>query len=329
MKKILITGSEGFIGSHIAEHFVNKGYDVTGLVLYNSFGNIGNLAFVKKSCLKKIKIIFGDLKDPDTYSQFLKKADYVINCASLISIPYSYKAKKSYIENNIIGCSNLFDACLKFKKIKKIIHFSTSEIYGTPKKIPINENTPHNPQSPYAASKLAVDHIAKSYYYSFNLPVVILRPFNNFGPRQSRRAVIPEIICQSIANNTLYLGDTSTKRDFLHVDDTVKAVDKLLLRKNVFGEEFNIGTNNYYTIKQIINFISELSKKKFDIKISARKLRPKKSEVKELLCDFSKAKKYLDWKPKIVSRTNLKNKLSELIKFYKANIKIYSQKTYN
>ena len=329
MSKIFITGSEGFIGSHLAEYFINKGYQVSALVLYNSFGNIGNLSFLHKTNLKKIKIIFGDLKDPGTYSQILRNSDFVINCASLISIPYSYKAKKSYIENNIVGSSIFFDECLASKKIRKIIHFSSSEIYGTPEKLPITEKTPHNPQSPYAATKLAVDYLAKSYFYSYNLPIVILRPFNNFGPRQSRRAVIPEIICQSLLSNQLKLGDISTKRDFLHVDDTVQAVQKLILKKNVLGEEYNIGTCNYYKIKDIINLISEIQFKKLKIKTSKIKLRPKKSEVRELLCDFSKAKKELNWNPKVFSRSAMKNKLTELINFYKKNLEKYLQNNYN
>ena len=172
-----------------------------------------NLKFLPKEKLKKAKIIFGDLKDPGTYEDYIKKTNHVVNLASLISIPYSYVAKKSYLQNNIIGSSELFNLCVKHK-IKKVVHFSTSEIYGTPKKIPIDENSKLNPQSPYAASKLAVDHLAKSYFYSYDMPL-ILRPFNNFGPRQSRRAVIPEIICQMLKSNKIYLGDISTKRDFV------------------------------------------------------------------------------------------------------------------
>ena len=194
-KKIFITGAEGFIGSHITEKLLELGFSVNALVLYNFSGDIGNLKFIEKKKIKKLKIIFGDIGDVNTYIKILKKSQIVINLASLISIPYSYRASFSNFHNNIIGTSNFLSICNDLK-IEKFIHFSSSEIYGTPKKLPITENTPINPQSPYAASKVSIDQIAKSFYYSFGLPIVILRPFNNYGPRQSRRAVIPEIICQ-------------------------------------------------------------------------------------------------------------------------------------
>jgi nucleoside-diphosphate-sugar epimerase len=321
-KKVLITGAEGFIGSHIVEKFINLNFDVYALILYNSFGAIGNLNFLQKKDIKKINIIFGDLRDENTYIKILKRVDYVINLASLISIPYSYLANKSYFENNIIGSSNLFRACLGKKNIKKIIHFSSSEVYGTPKRLPITENFSFNPQSPYAASKASADHIAKSFYYSYDLPVTILRPFNNFGPRQSRRAVIPEIIFQALKYNKVGLGDVSTKRDFLFVEDTVNAVIKIVNSKKKYffgGGEINIGTGSLIKIKEVVLYIKKILKKDFDITIDKKKIRPKKSEVKYLQCNYYKSSKILNWKPKFKNKKNFFLALKITVDFYKKN----------
>lgn len=320
MSKIFITGSEGFIGSHVVEKFIRLNYKVYALVLYNSFGNIGNLNFLSKKYLNKIKIIFGDLKDENTYNKILEHVDYVVNLASLISIPYSYLGNKSYFENNIIGSSNLFRACINKKNIKKIVHFSSSEVYGTPKYLPINESFAFNPQSPYAASKAAADHIAKSFYYSYDIPITILRPFNNFGPRQSRRAVIPEIIFQALSSDKLYLGDISTKRDFLFVEDTAEALVKILNSKYKYfsgGGEINIGTGNLIKIEEIVFLIEKILNRKFKIIIDKKRIRPKNSEVKYLQCDNSKYYKLLKWKPKYKNKKNFYEALKITINFYK------------
>ena len=260
-KTVFIAGAEGFIGSHLTEKLINLGYNVYALVLYNFSGDIGNLKYLEHQN-NKLKIIFGDIADTSTYIDYLKRSKIIINLASLISVPYSYKAPLSNFQNNIIGTSNLLLAC-KNLRIEKFIHFSSSEIYGTPKKIPITEKTPINPQSPYAASKASIDQIAKSFYFSYGFPTVILRPFNNYGPRQSRRAIIPEIICQILKKDIIKLGDINTKRDFLYVNDTVNAVLKIIHSNQVLGEEINIGSNNFYKIKDIIEIISEILKKKF------------------------------------------------------------------
>jgi nucleoside-diphosphate-sugar epimerase len=322
MKKVLITGAEGFIGSHIVEKFIKlKTYKVYAMVLYNSFGDIGNLNFIKEKNSKNLKIFFGDLKDENTYFPILKKCDFVINLASLISVNYSYIAEKSYFENNIIGAVNLFRLC-RHIKIKKIIHFSSSEVYGTPKKIPITENFLFNPQSPYAASKASVDFIAKSFFYSYDLPVVILRPFNNFGPRQSNRAVIPTIINQIMNSNKIILGNINTKRDFLYVEDTVDAVIKCLNAKNnILGEEINIGTNHFFTIKQIVIMIKKIFNKNIKIVINQKKIRPKNSEVQFLLCDYTKATKKLKWTPKYFGKKKFIKALNITIRHYLNNKK--------
>lgn len=318
MKKYFITGSEGFIGSHLVEKILKDGNFVYALVNYNSFGSTGWLK-VYSSNFKRLKIIFGDIRDPGTYYDYLKKSDYVINLASLISVPYSYLGPKSYIENNILGCHFLYESC-KNLKIKKIIHISTSEVYGTPKKIPIKETTIFNPQSPYAASKAGADHIAKSYFYSFNLPIIILRPFNNFGPRQSSRAVIPTIINQALEGNQIKLGNVYTRRDFLYVVDTVDAIIKTVnSKKFLLGEEINLGTNFTIKVIDLVKIISSILGKKLNLKLNKQKLRPKASEVDVLMCDYSKAQKKLNWKPKFQGSKGLKEALKITIDWYKKN----------
>jgi NAD dependent epimerase/dehydratase len=318
MKKYFITGSEGFIGSHLVEKVLKDGNSVYALVNYNSFGSTGWLK-VYSSNFKRLKIIFGDIRDPGTYCNYLKKSDYVINLASLISVPYSYLGPKSYIENNILGCHFLYESC-KNLKIKKIIHISTSEVYGTPKKLPIKETTIFNPQSPYAASKAGADHIAKSYFYSFNLPIIILRPFNNFGPRQSSRAVIPTIINQALEGNQIKLGNVYTRRDFLYVADTVDAIIKTVNSKKILlGEEINLGTNFTIKVIDVVKIISSILGKKLNLKLNKQKLRPKASEVDVLMCDYSKAQKKLNWKPKFQGSKGLKEALKITIDWYKKN----------
>ena len=317
MKKFFITGGEGFIGSHLIEQIIKNGDYVNALVNYNSFGNIGWL----ENCMKhkNINIFFGDLKDPDTYSKFLVKSDYVINLASLISVPYSYTASKSNLENNILGSHFLYNSCINLK-IKKIIHVSSSEVYGTPKKTPINETTIFNPQSPYAASKAGSDHVAKSYFYSYGLPIVIIRPFNNFGPRQSSRAVIPTIIFQSLKENEIKLGNINTQRDFLFVEDTVRGLlTTINCNNNLAGEEINLGTNFCFRIKEIINLVSLIINKKLKVKLNKSKLRPKKSEVEILICDYSKAKRILRWEPKYKGKNGMKSALTKTINWYQKN----------
>lgn len=319
MKKYFITGSEGFIGSSLVEKLLEQNSLVFALVNYNSFGNIGWLNELKTQN-NKLKVIFGDLKDPSTYLNFLSKADYVINLASLISVPYSYLGPKSYLENNILGCHFLYNSCRNLK-IKKIIHISSSEVYGTPKKIPITEHTIFNPQSPYAASKAGADHVAKSYFYSFNLPIIILRPFNNFGPKQSLRAVIPTIIDQALKGNQVKLGKISTKRDFLYVTDTIDAILKTInLNKILFGEEINLGTNYTIKVSEIVSLVSSILKKKLVLKLNKNKLRPTASEVEILKCDYKKAKTKLNWKPKFIGKKGFKAALKKTIDWYTKNL---------
>ena len=311
--KVLITGSEGFIGSHLVELLVKSGYKVTALTLYNSFNDIGWLKNIDKKVLEKIKIFNGDIRDKSLVDEILKNKDVVINLAALIGIPYSYKSVESYVDTNVKGTMNLLNSAKKYK-VKRFIQTSTSEVYGTAKYIPIDEKHPLSGQSPYAASKIASDQLALSYYRSFDLPVTILRPFNTFGPRQSLRAVIPTIISQCLFNDGIVkLGNINTTRDFVFINDTVNAFRLAIKNKNILGEVINIGNNFEISIKEIIKNISQITNKKIKIKIENKRIRAKKSEVYRLYSDNRKAKKILKWKLNYSGINGFRKGLSETI----------------
>ena len=311
--KVLITGSEGFIGSHLVELLVKSGYKVTALTLYNSFNDIGWLKNIDKKVLKKIKIFSGDIRDKSLVDEILKNKDVVINLAALIGIPYSYKSVESYVDTNVKGTMNLLNSAKKYK-VKRFIQTSTSEVYGTARYIPIDEKHPLSGQSPYAASKIASDQLALSYYRSFDLPVTVLRPFNTFGPRQSLRAVIPTIISQCLFNDGIVkLGNINTTRDFVFVNDTVNAFRLAIKNKNILGEVINIGNNFEISIKEIIKNISQITNKKIKIKIENKRIRAKKSEVYRLYSDNRKAKKILKWKLNYSGINGFRKGLSETI----------------
>lgn len=311
--KVLITGSEGFIGSHLVELLVKSGYKVTALTLYNSFNDIGWLKNIDKKVLKKVKIFSGDIRDKSLVDEILKNKDVVINLAALIGIPYSYKSVESYVDTNVKGTMNLLNSAKKYK-VKRFIQTSTSEVYGTAKYIPIDEKHPLSGQSPYAASKIASDQLALSYYRSFDLPVTILRPFNTFGPRQSLRAVIPTIISQCLFNDGIVkLGNINTTRDFVFINDTVNAFRLAIKNKNILGEVINIGNNFEISIKEIIKNISQITNKKIKIKIENKRIRAKKSEVYRLYSDNRKAKKILKWKLNYSGINGFRKGLSETI----------------
>lgn len=328
--KILITGAEGFIGSHLVENLVGKGHHVTAFVLYNSFNSYGWLEHIDKRKFKKIKIITGDIRDFQSVALAFKNKDVVINLAALIAIPYSYQAARSYIETNIIGTHNILEAA-KRNKIKKIIHTSTSEIYGTAKYVPIDENHPINSQSPYAATKASADQLVISYYHSFNLPVTILRPFNAFGPRQSMRAVIPTIIGQIINSNKVNIGNVKPTRDFTFVTDTVEAFSLAIKAKDINGEVINIGSNFEVSIKEIIEMIASITNRKIIINKDLKRIRPKSSEVDRLICSNKKAKYLLKWSPSYSGKKGFKTALKMTINWFleKENLKLYKSQIYN
>ena len=321
MKKIFITGSEGFIGSHLVELLVRKKFRVKALVQYNSFNSWGWLDNLDKYILKKVDVVLGDVRDLNEMIYNTKNQDAIIHLAALIGIPYSYVSPKNYIETNCVGTLNVMQAA-KINKIKKIIHTSTSEVYGTAKYVPIDENHPLNAQSPYSASKISADHIAQSFYNSFNLPVVTLRPFNTFGPRQSLRAIIPTIMGQAINEKKIKVGNLKPTRDFNFVEDTCEAYFEILISKKSIGEVVNVGSNTNISIQNLSKKIMNLTETELRLIKSQKIVRPKLSEVDNLQCDNKKIKKYTKWE----SKTNLDNGLKKTIKWIENNFSKYSDK---
>jgi dTDP-glucose 4,6-dehydratase len=321
LKKILITGACGFIGSHLTEFMLNKGFKVTAYDLYNSKGSVGWLENIRKN--KKLEIVLGDVRDYKSTLDLVKKTDYVFHLAALISIPYSYNAPYSFFQTNVEGTYNLLEACRVTKK--KIIITSTSEVYGSGRFFPMNESHPLNAQSPYAASKISADQLALSYNRSYNTQVNIIRPFNTFGPRQSSRAIIPNILKQAISKDIINLGNLSSKRDLLYVSDLCEAYYSLFKREKKFGKIYNVGTEKTYSILQIINKIEKTLHKKIKIKVEKKRIRPVKSEVDKLLCDFKKIKKEVLWEPKIDLLKGIKKTYS----WFQKNKDEYDNNVYN
>tara|TARA_Y100001970_G_scaffold149443_1_gene183386 strand:+ start:26499 stop:27476 length:978 start_codon:yes stop_codon:yes gene_type:complete len=321
-EKILITGGCGFIGSHLTEYLLKKKKRVLVFDQYNSNGDIGWLKYIKKT--KNLDIILGDIRDYDSVFKVMHSCNKVVHLAALIGIPYSYRSPISYLKTNIEGTYNILEAA-KFLKIKKTIITSTSEVYGSAQYTPIDEKHPLVGQSPYSASKIAADQLAISYIRSFDIPIVIARPFNVFGPRQSARAIIPTIILQILkGKKNINLGNLSTLRDFTFVEDTCRAFDTILSSKSNKKETYNIGNNRNISIGDLANLIATLMKK--EIKINQVKLRKRKqtSEVNKLLCDNNLIFKDLKWMPKKSFVTGLK----DTINWYKKNMNLYEDENY-
>lgn len=330
VKKILITGADGFIGSHLTENLVKNGYDVTAFVYYNSFNSWGWIEDINPKVLKNIKIITGDIRDYQSIYNASKKIDCIINLAALIGIPYSYSSPDSYIQTNIIGTSNMLNASLK-NNVTKIIHTSTSEVYGTPKKLPIDESSNLNAQSPYAATKVAADQLALSYHKSFDLPVAILRPFNTYGPRQSARAIIPTIISQLIENKLVKIGNLKPTREFNYIDDTVNAFRLGIENKKIIGEIINIGNGFNVSVKELGELIAKKLNKKFKFKIEKSRIRKSQTEVENLKANNKKAKRLLKWEPKYGKFKGLNKGLEKTIKWFSNpdNKKKFKNNIYN
>jgi NAD dependent epimerase/dehydratase len=334
-KVVFVTGAEGFIGSHLVEALVQLGCKVKALVCYNFKNDYGNLEHLPEETRKKIEIIPGDVRDPFMIRNAIKGSDVVFHLAALIAIPYSYIAPQSYVQTNVVGTLNVMQACLD-EGVKKVIHTSTSECYGTPEHTPICEKDSLKAQSPYAASKVAADKIVESFNLSFNLPVVIIRPFNTFGPRQSARAVIPTIICQALTCKTIKLGTVDVTRDYTFVKDIVAGFIKAAESDKTIGETINLGSGKEISIKElaekIVTIINRDSKaktkgnekEKITIEHDKNRIRPEKSEVRRLLADNSKAKKILGWKPQY----SLEEGLEQTIAWIAENIKEYKPETY-
>ena len=314
--KILITGADGFIGSHLTEYLVNKGYSVKAFTLYNSFNSWGCLDFIDEKIKKEIEVIQGDIRDFESIKTAMIDCKIVINLAALISIPYSYVAPESYIDTNVKGTFNILNAAKNLGNIR-IIHTSTSEVYGTAQQIPIKEDHPLVAQSPYAATKICADQMAGSFFSSFKLPVLILRPFNTFGPRQSLRAIIPTIISQLLTQEKkLAIGNLSPKRNFNYIKDTVAGFERACKSNCFTGEVINIGGKFEISVKETIKLVSELMDKNLKIVTETKRKRPKKSEVYRLVASNVKAKKLLKWQPNYDNRSAFKKALQETIDWY-------------
>ncbi|MBI2630275.1 SDR family NAD(P)-dependent oxidoreductase [Candidatus Pacearchaeota archaeon] len=315
-KKVLVTGAAGFIASHLVEELVEKGAEVTAFIRYNSKGDLGNLAKIKKEAFNKIKICRGDLKNIDFVKEIMKNQEIVFHLAAQISIPHSYNDPREFLETNVLGTFNILQAARELGTGKVIIT-STSEVYGTAIYSPIDENHPLQAQSPYSASKIAAEKIAESFYKSFGVPVVIVRPFNTYGPRQSTRAVIPTIAYQALFSDKIRLGDLETKRDFNFVKDTVRGFIKVAEAENSIGEVINIGSGKTYSIREVVRMVGEILGKNTEelVEFDRTKIRPEKSEVRLLLCDNTKAKNLIGWAPQY----SLEQGLREVLEYVKQN----------
>jgi NAD dependent epimerase/dehydratase len=325
MKKILVTGADGFIGSHLVEMLVSKGHKVKALSQYNSLNNFGCLENI--NCKKKIEIFTGDIRDSNYCEYISKDIDIIFHLAALIGIPYSYMAIENYIETNIKGTVNICYAAKK-NNVSRLIHTSTSEVYGTAQYVPIDERHPLQPQSPYSATKIAADAMVMSFYNSFNLPITIARPFNTYGPRQSARAVIPTIITQiASGKKKIKLGDLSPTRDFNYVEDCCRGFIMLSESKKTIGEIINIGSNTEISIGEIFDLIKELMSSDATLSNDKQRKRPKNSEVFRLCCDNKKIKELVSYKPKINIRNGLKKTINWITK--PENLKMYKSEIYN
>ncbi len=326
-KKVLVTGADGFIGSHLTEALVNKGYNVRAFVYYNSFNSYGWLDTIPESVKSKIEFFTGDVRDPNGVREAMKSIDIVFHLAALIAIPFSYHSPDSYIDTNVKGTLNVIQAARDYQ-VTRVLVTSTSEVYGTAQFVPISEVHPKQPQSPYSASKIGADAIAESFYKSFDLPLTIVRPFNTFGPRQSARAVIPTIISQLLnGSEEIKLGDLTPTRDLLFVEDTVNAFIKIAECDKLIGHEVNIATQSEISVgdlaKSLINQINPKAKIISDF----IRLRPEKSEVFRLFGSNEKLKTFTDWEQKY----SLDQGLEKTINWFSniENLKKYKSDIYN
>jgi len=330
--KILVTGADGFIGSHLIEQLVKRGFNVKAFVYYNSQNSWGWLDDIDEKIKNQIEVVAGDIRDFECVKNALKGCDYVFNLAALIGIPYSYKSPSSYIDTNIKGIMNIMNV-VKDMSFSKIIHTSTSEVYGSAKFVPMTEKHQLFAQSPYAASKIGADQLAISYHKSFDLPVSILRPFNTFGPRQSLRAIIPTIICQFLDKKLkkINIGNTHVTRDFNYIDDTVSAFVATIKANNILGEVLNIGTGRETSIKALLKAVSKITTFEKKINIEKIRIRNKASEVDRLCASNLKAKKLLNWKPKFQSKKGFETGIKNTVDWFKKeeNKKKFKTNLYN
>ncbi|WP_319577741.1 NAD-dependent 4,6-dehydratase LegB [uncultured Desulfobacter sp.] len=330
-KKILVTGADGFIGSHLTEKLVEKGYRVKAFVFYNSFNSWGWLDHSSRQIRDNLEIFAGDIRDPFGVDNAASDCDVIFHLAALIAIPYSYHSPATYVDTNINGTLNILQAAKKHG-VEKLIHTSTSEVYGTAQFVPITEDHPLSGQSPYSASKIGADQMAWSFYTSFDTPVVTIRPFNTYGPRQSLRAVIPTLITQ-MANDPsqVKLGSLTPTRDFNYVGDITDAFIKVAESDRTVGTVVNAGSNFEISIADTAQAIAELMDVEISIQSESQRMRPEKSEVNRLWADNSKIKAFTDWTPRYSGIEGFKKGLQHCIEWYKEpnNLKLFKTDQYN
>jgi dTDP-glucose 4,6-dehydratase len=322
-RSILVTGAGGFIGSHLVERLVAEGATVRAFIRYTSRGDPGMLTLLPPESLEKVEVIAGDLRDLPAMLDASRGVDTILHLGALIAIPYSYLHPAEVVESNVIGTLNMLLAARQ-NGVRRMVHTSTSEVYGTALRVPIDEDHPLQGQSPYSASKIGADKLAESFYLSYNLPVVTLRPFNTYGPRQSARAVIPTIISQVLTRDTIELGSLETKRDFTFVTDTVNGFLCAAQTPGVEGETFNLGVGSEITVGELARTIIELVGRPVEIKVDENRLRPSKSEVMRLLSNNSRAKARLGWAPQVEMREGL----ARTIDWISKNIHRFNPKRY-
>lgn len=324
-KSILVTGADGFIGSHLTEELVKQGYQVRAFVLYNSFNTWGWLDTLPHEIMDNVEVFTGDVRDPNGVKEGMKGCDAVFHLAALIAIPFSYHSPDTYVDTNIKGTLNVLQAARDLGT-ERVLVTSTSEVYGTAQYVPIDEKHPYQGQSPYSATKIGADRLAESFYRSFDLPVSIVRPFNTYGPRQSARAVIPTIITQLLAGKTeIKLGSLTPTRDFNFVKDTANGFIKIYESDKTIGEEINIATQHEISIGQLAEELIRQINPQAAIVCDEERLRPEKSEVNRLLGSNEKILRLTDWKPQYTFEQGL----AETIEFFKNNLDKYKVDIYN
>lgn len=324
-KKVLVTGSEGFIGSHLTEELVQKGYEVKAFVLYNSFNTWGWLDALSSDVMDHVEVFCGDVRDPNGVRMSMEGCDAVFHLAALIAIPFSYHSPDAYVDTNIKGTLNVLQAARQLE-ISRVLVTSTSEVYGTAQYVPIDEGHPFQGQSPYSATKIGADRLAESFYRSFDLPVTIVRPFNTYGPRQSARAVIPTIITQLLAGKTeIELGALTPTRDFNYVKDTAAGFVAMYESNRTVGEEINIATQHEISVGQLAEELIRQINPHARIVCNEERLRPEKSEVDRLLGSNEKIQRLTDWCPPY----SLERGLAETIEFLRRNMDKYKADIYN
>lgn len=317
-KQVLVTGAGGFIGSHLVEQLLVEGASVRAFVRYNSRGDVGLLRLLSAQARAKLEIISGDLRDDQAIQDAVAGCEYVFHLGALISIPYSYLHTYEVAETNFMGTLNVLTACRR-SGVARLLHTSTSEVYGTARYTPMDETHPLQGQSPYSASKIGADKLAESFYCAYGLPVVTVRPFNTYGPRQSARAVIPALITQALTCDVIRVGNTETSRDFTYVSDTVNGFLSAARAENVDGKTFNLGTGSEVKIGTLVNKILSMTGSNAKVSVDEQRLRPRDSEVYRLLSDNGLARKSLDWRP----RTDIEHGLKETIAWIKKHLDLY------